>query len=194
MDGYFEADADQVSQADNILASRGVTGALASTYDRLSQSGLATAGAATSGTLRLMLIHLRAGMTVTNITFYSGTTALGTGTHQWFALYDSARNLLGVTGDDTNVAWGASTAKTLALATPYPVTVTGWYYIGYLITVSAGSVPTIESCAGVLQAGSRAGALIPGGNSTAGLTTPASAPNPAGAIAVLGQFNYGEVS
>jgi hypothetical protein len=79
---------------------------------------------------------------VTNISFHSATTAAGTPTHYVFALYDINRNLLGSTPDQTSGAWAANTLKTVAVGTPYLVTVTGVYYL--MISVVATTVPTLK--------------------------------------------------
>lgn len=167
---------------------------IAQTYDRI--LGTQTAATLTSGTLRLQGIMLMGGVTITSITFASGSTALAVGTHQIFGLYDddlgtssgTARALLRGTSDDTSTAWAASTAKTLNLTSTYTTTRSGFYYLGLL--VAASTPPNIIS-----QNASNAviGALgsIPGGNTTnTGLTA---LPNPA-AAPTLGSPIYGNVS
>lgn len=86
-------------------------------------------------------ITLPIGAVISNITFFSGGTALSSGNHQYFGLYDSTRTRLAVTADDTSTAWAARTKKTLALTSPYTVTATGLYYVAIL--VDATTVPTI---------------------------------------------------
>ena len=169
----------------------GTSGCIAATYDR-ALSANAAAGAANSGTLRLWRIFLPKGVTISNITFWSGLTALASGTHQWFGLFAEDLTTLALTGNDTSTAWAASSAKTLALTTPYVTTVAGWHYVG--ICIVASTVPTIESLATLMSTGSRAVAPAIGGNSSSGLTDPASCPATAGAITVLAQHGYAEVS
>jgi len=102
-----------------------------------SQAGTDLSALAT-GVMTSTAILLYAGDTVTNLTFTSGSTAAGTPTHWWFALYSTAGTpaLLAQTADQANAAWAASTAKTVALASPYAVTTTGIYYAACMVTAT----------------------------------------------------------
>lgn len=104
-------------------------------------------------------IYLEAGDTVTNLTFCSATTAAGTPTNWWFALYSTAATpaLLGQTADQTSTAWGANTPMTVALATPYAVTASGVYYAS--IMVKATTPPTLLGASLNVNA---AGAVVTG--------------------------------
>lgn len=108
-----------------------------------------------SGTAWATPISLPGGFVVHNITFVSGTTAGGTLTHQWFGLADANLKIVATTADDTSTAWGASTAKTLAIgkvggatATAYRVpntTPQGRATLYYAVfCVAASTVPTIH--------------------------------------------------
>lgn len=99
--------------------------------------------ALTTQVMTSVAIYLEAGDVVTNLTFCSATTAAGTPTNWWFALYSTAATpaLLGQTADQTSTAWAANTPKTVALATPYTVTATGIYYAA--IHVKATTPPTL---------------------------------------------------
>ena len=98
--------------------------------------------ALTSGVMTTTPLWLNAGDTVTNLTAISGGTALATGTHWFFALYNPAgTTLLGQTADQTSGAWAADTVKTLALAAPVKITASGLYQVG--IMVAASTVPTL---------------------------------------------------
>ena len=176
-----------------LYGQHGSSGCLAATFDRGSTTITLSAGAATSGTLRLYRIYLPAGLSITNISFWSGATALATGTNQWFGLFDSSRAVLAKTADDTSTAWGTKTKKTLAITGgPYVTTTTGWYYVGILI--AAATVPTIQAFADAQSDDARDAAPITGGNSTTGLTTPASCTGTQTAITVLAQLAYAELS
>lgn len=96
-----------------------------------------------TGLMTSVAVPLQAGDIVTNITFRSGTTAAGTPTAWWFALYSAAGTpaLLAQTADQTSTAWGASTTKTLALATAQLITTTGLYYAA--VSVTATTIPTL---------------------------------------------------
>lgn len=112
-------------------------------------------GAPASGTAWATPISLPGGFVVSNITFVSGTTAGATLTHQWFGLADSSLKIVATTADDTSTAWGASTAKTLAITKASGATAGAYkvpsttpegratlYYAVFL--VAASTVPTIH--------------------------------------------------
>jgi hypothetical protein len=99
--------------------------------------------ALTTQVMTSVALYLEAGEVVTNLTFCSATTAAGTPTNWWFALYSTASTpaLLGQTADQTSTAWAANTAKTVALATAYTVPTSGIYYAS--VMVKATTVPTL---------------------------------------------------
>lgn len=141
-----------------------------------------------TGRMSLVGIYLYAGTVVTSATFLSGGTPLGTGTHQWFALYSSALALLKQTSNDTNAAWAANTKKTLNFTSTYTVTTTGFYYLG--INVTASTVPTLRTWA--MSSGVSTQTPLLTGFSTSSLTT--TAPDPAAAITSQTNIPYGYVS
>lgn len=116
--------------------------------------------ALTTAVMTSVALFLEKGDTVTNLTFVSATTAAGTPTNWWFALYDTASTpaLIGQTADQTTTAWAANTAKTVALATPYKVAATGIYYAA--ICVVATTVPTLAGAS--LHNAVEAGAVVTG--------------------------------
>jgi hypothetical protein len=99
--------------------------------------------ALTTQIMTSVALYLEAGDVVTNLTFCSATTAAGTPTNWWYALYSTASTpaLLGQTADQATTAWAANTVKTLALASPYTVLTTGVYYAA--VHVKATTVPTL---------------------------------------------------
>lgn len=99
--------------------------------------------ALTTQVMTSVAVLLFAGDVVTNLTFKSGGTGAGTPTNWWYALFDTnpTPQLLGQTADQTTAAWAADTAKTLALASPYTVPLTGIYYAG--VMVKATTPPTL---------------------------------------------------
>ena len=155
----------------------GPSGTLAETMPRQTCPEVNTTMAA-SGVLNLQAIYLQAGMLVSNITLCSATTAAGTPTNYFFALYSAARALLAQSANQTTTAWAANTVKTLAMTTPYRVPVSGLYYIGYFMT--ATTVPTLKGGTG--RTGGQLALAAPtiAGPSTTGLTT--ALPDPAAAI------------
>ncbi len=119
----------------------GITGTVAETMPREFCTETNVTGPS-SGTLWLQAVYLKAGQVVTNISFFSATTAAGTPTNQFFALYGSEYNLLAQSANDTTAAWAANTIKTLAMTTPYTVPVSRFYHVG--VMVAATTVPTFK--------------------------------------------------
>lgn len=99
--------------------------------------------ALTTQIITAVAIYLEAGDVITNLTFCSATTAAGTPTNWWFALYssDATPVLRAQTADQTSTAWAANTPKTVALATPYTILTTGIHYAA--VMVKASTVPTL---------------------------------------------------
>jgi hypothetical protein len=158
-------------------ANLGITGTLSESMPREICPEVNTTAAAT-GVLAMQLIYLTAGQLISNITLASATTAAGTPTNYFFALYDGNRNLLAQSANQTTTAWPANTVKTLAMTSPYRVQVSGAYYIGYMMT--ATTVATLKG--GTARTGGQLANTAPiiFGTSTTGLTT--ALPNPAAAI------------
>ena len=155
----------------------GITGSKGETMDRNTCPEVNTTAAA-SGTLNMAAVWLTAGTLVSNISFFSATTAAGTPTNYFFGLFDASRNLLATSANQTTAAWAANTIKTLAMTTPYTVPTTGLYYLGYFMT--ATTVPTLKG--GTAKTGAQLNGTAPilYGTSSTGLTT--ALPNPAAAL------------
>lgn len=136
----------------------------------------------TSGQLFLVAADiLPAGKTVTNITFVSGNNGATTPSNQWFCLVRrSDLEVLGKTADNTTTAWASQSTKTLALSTAYTATSDVAVYLGVLVV--AATVPTLLGASMTSGTGGRSPTT--GGNSTSGLTTPASLGANAAAITV----------
>ena len=151
------------------------TGSLYETFTRAGGT-IAANAALVSQRLTMVALQLPAGLTVTSISFFSGGTALSVGVNQLFGLYDSGRNLLRGSNDDTSTAWAANAMKTLTLTSTFTTTYTGLYYIGILI--NATTVPNIlcSTNAATVPMGI---APIIGGTSNTSVTA---LPNPANAI------------
>lgn len=104
-------------------------------------------------------IFLRAGDVVTSLTFMSATTAAGTPTNWWHALYSEAGALLAQSADQLTAAWAADTAKKLALSAPVTISADGWYIAATAMTATtvqtlAGTTPNVGHA--TLHTGSRA--------------------------------------
>jgi hypothetical protein len=104
-------------------------------YDSAGDAGHA---ALASGVMTSVPIWLARGDLVTNLTFISGATAANTPTNYWMALYSTAGTpaLLGQSADQTNTAWAANTVKTLALAVPYRVPISGVYWAALMVAAT----------------------------------------------------------
>jgi len=145
------------------------TGAIAQTFERRNGMG---SQASTSGRLLLAGIYLRAGTVITTITFASSSTAMSGGTHGWAALYNPSLGLMAQSADDTGITWGANVNKTFTLSAPQTLTVTGWHYVGVMVTVTT-TMPTLASL--VVIANTAQASPSVGGLSDTGLTTTAPA-------------------
>lgn len=146
--GSSPSDAARVDQA-NDLAQYYLDGAptfLRKNITRAMAGG--NLSALSAGVMTSTALFLYAGDVVTNLTFVSGGTAANTPTHWWFALYSTAVTpaLDAQTADQTNTAWGANTAVTLALTAPYTVTTTGIHYAS--VMVAATTPPTLLGASG----------------------------------------------
>jgi hypothetical protein len=146
----------------------------------------------TSQTQLFTLVYLEVGQVVTNIAFYSGGQAAVNPTNQWFSLYDSSRGKLNVTSDDLTTAWGTETRKSLALASPYTVLTSGYYYVG--IMVKAGTTPSLAGVAGRTAQLGRPPILVGTDATNNALTDPASSPTTAAALTVTGNIPYCEIT
>ena len=145
-----------------------ISGALAETFDRNLCDEVNTA-VLSSGRLSGQAIWLEAGMTISSISFHSATTAAGTPTNQLFGLFDSSRNLLRSSTNDTTTAWAANSLKTLALTSTFTTTYSGLYYLGIMVT--ATTVPTLKGNTARVGGQLQAQAPSMGGTSNTGLTT-----------------------
>ncbi len=164
-------------------------GAIAETQPR--NGGQTNVAALTSGRLMLCAIVLPAAAVITSITFAAGSTAATLPNNQWFALYDKNLGKLGVTADDTSAAWSAAALKTLALSAQYTVPATDLYYLG--VCVVATTPPTLAGVSSIAAVGTVTTPAVVG-LSTTGLTTPATAPNTAAALASVSAYPYAYVS
>ncbi len=178
------------SYAPQVYPNLGPTGTIAETHPRELLSETNSTIPNVSGTLWMQAINLMAGQLVSNITISSGTTAAGTPTNYFFALYDINRGLKAVSANQTTTAWAANTMKTLAMTTPYRVPTTGVYYIGLMMTATTVITSKGNTARIVNQLAGQAPILQ--GTSTTGLTT--AMPDPAGAISANSASLYAAVS
>jgi peptidoglycan/xylan/chitin deacetylase (PgdA/CDA1 family) len=147
----------------------------------------------TSGTLRLCgSVLLPAGVPVKSITFVSDATALSAGTHQWFSLVrQSDLAVLAKTVNDTSTAWAVNVPKTLALSATYTPQEDTLAYVGVLIV--ATTPPALVATSTKSQLVGMPPYL--GGQSTTGLTDPASLGATAAAVVTsVGSVPYATVA
>lgn len=175
---HRDAQGAEYSYAGPPSSNLGPSGTLAETMPRETCPEVNTVAPTASGTLFMQAIYLKAGQLISNITVSSATTAAGTPTAGRVCLFDSNRNLLAQSADQTTTAWAANTVKTLPMVTPFRVTVSGLYYVG--IWQTATTVMTMKG--GTAKTGGQLASTVPilHGISSTGLTT--TAPNPAAAI------------
>lgn len=100
----------------------------------------------TTGVMENVGIVLYAGDIISNIVFRSGSTAANTPTHWWFALYDTAKNLMSQTADQLTNGFPANTTSDLALGSPQTIVTTGLYYAS--VMMAATTLITLEGFAG----------------------------------------------
>lgn len=135
---------DIYNDVNGLLYQQLITAAKAQTGSRLNM--VTDVAGLLSGREDYQLIWLNQNQRITSITHYSGTTAAITPTHALFSLRSLTKGLLAVTADGLTAAWAANTAYTGTLVTPYVVPVSGYYYIGRMVT--AATVPTLRGFTG----------------------------------------------
>ena len=145
-----------------------IAGGLFETFDR-NLCDEVNAAVLTSGRLSLGAIWLPAGTNISSISFFSATSAANAPTNQLFGLFNSSRNLLMSSVNDTTTAWAANSLKTLALTSTFTTTYSGLHYLGIMVT--ATGVPTLKG--NTARVGGQLQASVPsmGGTSNTGLTT-----------------------
>lgn len=154
-------------------AGRGLSGALASTYDRGQGPLNGNRAELSTGRISVYRVFLPKGITINTITFFSATTALSVGANQWFGLFNNTFGKLAVTADDTSTAWAANTAKTLTISGGFVTTYSGLHFLGCM--VKATTVPTLQ---GIPTSGDPlVGTVKVGGVADSSLTNPASCPS-----------------
>jgi hypothetical protein len=103
-----------------------------------------------TGVAHATAIDLQAGDVITTISFMVATTAAGTPTAGFIALYDatvsqSAPTLMAQSADFGSTARAANTAYAVSLATAQTITTSGLYYVS--ICFAASTVPTLVGIA-----------------------------------------------
>jgi len=155
----------------------------------------ASLAALQSGFMRLDGIRfLKSGVTINNIAYWSGSTAMSGPSNWWFALYGyhaTAPIFLGQSADQTTAPWAANEKKLLALSTPVVIPSDGLYYTACM--VNATTVPTLRGTSSSIQFINEELPVRGGQTTTGGLTT--TAPSPATAIATKEEILcYAQVS
>lgn len=166
------------------------TGGTYETFPRAETPGITAGGPFATGVIRCSIISLPAGLLVSNINVMSGATPLGTGSNQWFGLFDASRNKLALTSDDGATAWPATTVKTLPIAGGFTTTYSGFYYIG--VNVVAVSMPSYTAVSSAVALNTLPPIIAGSGNGS--LTNPASCPATLTALTPNNMIFYGYLS
>lgn len=95
----------------------------------------------TTGKLLVVPVTLEVGDVVTSVGFVTGTTAAGTPTAGFVALYDKDGNKLVQSADFASTAMGASAVFTKAFTAPWTAKYSGTHYIGWCM--AATTMPTL---------------------------------------------------
>lgn len=155
----------------------GPTNVLSQTFDRT--GGVANqASSMTLGTLQMSLIPVTKGVTYSKASWVTGTTALGTPTNQWSALYDLNGNQVATSADALTAAWAASTLKTFTFTTAYVGTYTGYMYVGLVVagatacTLMGSAVPAAVTTIPPILSATALTSLTAPATTAAGTLTP----------------------
>lgn len=167
------------------------TAAIAETIERANASLVNLAAALTTQVLTVVRVTLKKGDVISSATFYSGGTAMATGTNQWAVLLNSSRTVLAVSADDTSTAWAANTAKTFTFGAAYTVPADGDYYVGVMVKAT-----TVPSLIGVSDGYADINALSPVlcATSSTGQTTPPALAATMGAFTAVARKVYATVA
>jgi hypothetical protein len=131
----------------------------------------------TAGSVFQTPLYLRAGQTVTNLSYYNGASASSTPTNQWVGLAFPAglsgatatAKCVAISADGTTTVHAANTLVTTALSAPYVVPTSG-YYIAF-VCVAATTGPTASAGVTMGTVGRGAFAPWPAGVADTGKTT-----------------------
>jgi len=132
----------------------------------------------TAGSVFQTPLYLRAGQTVTNLSYYNAGTASSTPTNQWVGLAFPAglsgatatSKCVAISADGTTTVHAANTLVTTALSSPYVVPTSG-YYIAF-VCVAATTGPNASAGVTMGTVGRGAFAPWPAGVGDTGKTTP----------------------
>ena len=132
----------------------------------------------TAGSVFQAPLFLRAGQTVTNLSYYNANTAASTPTNQWVGLAFPAglsgatatAKCVAISADGLTAVKAANSLVTTALSAPYVVPTTG-YYIAF-ICVAATTGPNASAGVTMGSVGRGAFAPWPAGVGDTGKTTP----------------------
>lgn len=131
--------------------------------------GLAGTTIQSSGILGLNVLGtLRAGHTLSNLTYFAAATAGATLTHSWACLVRvSDLTIVAVSPDNTTASWAVQTSRTYTFNTPFTADKDEFLYAG--IMIAGTTMPTLY---GNTLTNAITWFANLGGNSTGSLTTP----------------------
>lgn len=156
-------------------------------FSRASPVPWVTTAAVASGTLRLIGgFVLPAGVAISHVKMFIGSTGASTPTHHWVALLDTAGNVLATGTDALTTAITTTSFPVYNISYTSPSTVAA--YVGYLV---AGGTPTLLAISGIATTTPGSPSLSLSGS--AGLTTPGSLGGSSSLGSTLGPWPYCEV-
>lgn len=166
-------------------------GAITCNVDRATSQMGSNTGLIVSGRLQLAGgLVIPAGVTVSNISFLTGTTAPAGLTNQWFCLVGVDGTVLAKTADAGSAGWSGNAVKTLALTSPYTPTVDKPVYAGLVLVGT--TMPDIRGP----NASSVPFGIAPiiAGQANTGLTNPASLGSSIGTLTAASAIPFAYLS
>lgn len=122
-----------------------IAGQIAQSFERREASALTIL---VTQTLYVTPIWLDADTTISSISYANGAATV-TPAHWLVGLFNSSRQLLATSADDTSTVWAIDTIRSTALTAAFTTTYTGWHYCG--IAVDAATLPTVANRATVCK-------------------------------------------
>lgn len=177
--------ARSVLSSEAALAQMAPAGAVAESFPRGWASPVTGTAILTSQTLTLVAVPVYPGDKVSSLAAWSGSTAMSGPVNWWFAFFDQSLNQVAVSADQLTAGWAANAKKTLAMTAAWSASLPALHYAGIL--VNAATPPSVEAA---VQENTGSASPVLNGTSTAALTTPATCPATAAALAYVAGRPY----
>jgi hypothetical protein len=159
---------------------------LAQTFDRRLINGTLTPG---TGVMQCSAIYLPAGLVVTSIVLFTGSTGVTTNTHNWAALITGNLVLMAQSTDDTGgTDFAANTKITKTLTAAQTAPYSGLYYLAWM---QAATTPALLlACSAPASSIANNDAPICSGTTGSSLTTAPASPITALAGQIASFYGY----